>query len=107
MAFGLRKLAASYKDKFFKDEREIRAVVEIEPTNFPKHDVDERKAYGEKAVYHRLLTSFCDRNAIKEVIIGANCPQTQEDVERGLHEHGLKDVEIRYSSGRGRLILPR
>jgi len=75
---------------------------EIASTNFPKYDVDERNAYGEKATYHRLLTSFCDHNAIKEVIIGANCPQTQEDVERILHEHGLKDVEIRYSSGRGR-----
>jgi len=36
MAFGLRRLAASYKDKFFKDEREIRALVEIEPRSYLK-----------------------------------------------------------------------
>lgn len=103
LAVGLRRLATIYKDQYFKDEREIRAIVEIEYDRNDNYVVDERvNAYKEKAAYHKLLTSYQDLSAIKEVIIGANCPFAQEDVESMLHEHGLKGVSVRHSSGRGR-----
>ena len=103
MAFALRRFAALYKDPYFKDEREIRAMVEIESSRDEKYALDERvNAYKEKASYHKLLTSYQNLSAIKEVIIGANCPYTKEDVEGILHEHGLEGVTVRHSSGRGR-----
>lgn len=103
MAFALRRLAALYKDPYFKDEREIRAIVEIEPNGDDRYILDERvNAYKENVIYHKLLTSYQNLSAIKEVIIGANCTFTQEDVEGILHENGLKEVAVRYSSGRGR-----
>lgn len=103
MALALRRFAALYKDPYFKDEREIRAMVEIEPGRDDKYALDERvNAYKEKASYHKLLTSYQNLSAIKEVIIGANCPYTQEDVEGILQEHGLEGVTARHSSGRDR-----
>lgn len=103
MALALRRFAALYKDPYFKDEREIRAMVEIEPERDDRYALDERvNAYKEKASYHKLLTSYQNLSSIKEVIIGANCPYTQEDVEGTLHEHALEGVTVRYSSGRGR-----
>lgn len=103
LAVGLRRLAATYKDKFFIDEREVRAVVEIDGNETDNYVIDERiNAYKEKARYHKLLTSFDDLNAIKEVIIGPNCPFTEDNVAHMLSECGLQEVLIRYSSGRGR-----
>jgi len=103
LAVGLRRLAAIYKDKFFIDEREVRAVVETDGKGTDNYTIDERiNAYKETARYHKLLTSFDELNAIKEVIIGPNCQFTENDVAKILSECGLQEVLIRYSSGRGR-----
>lgn len=103
IAFELRRLAATYKDPYFKDEREIRAIVEIESNRNDKYALDERfNAYKENAVYHNLKTSYLDSHSIKEVIIGANCSYTKECVKWILHKHGLEGVKILDSSGRGR-----
>ncbi|HIE5097199.1 DUF2971 domain-containing protein [Stenotrophomonas maltophilia] len=103
LAIGLRRLAAIYKDPYFKDEREVRAVLEIEHGSDDLHTLEVRvNAFQEKAIYHKLLTSYEDCSAIKEVIIGANCHLTKEDVARSLHERGLEKVSVRDSSGRGR-----
>jgi hypothetical protein len=102
-ALALRRFAALYKDQYFKDEREIRAVVEIEPGRDEGYAIDVRvNAYKEEARFHRLLTSYQNLSAIKEVIIGPNCSYSIEDVEGMLTEHGIEKVKIRYSSGRGR-----
>lgn len=103
MALGLRRLAALYKDPYFKDERETRAMIELESHIDDKYELDERiNAYGESASYHKLLTSFENLSAIKEVIIGPNCRYTQADVEALLQQHGLPSVRVSYSSGRNR-----
>jgi hypothetical protein len=103
MAVALRRLAATYKDPFFKDEREMRAMVEIEPGRDDKYVVGERtNAYNELANYHKLLTSFQGFSAIKDIIIGPNCPYSLEDVKELLRKQGLDHVTLRHSSGRGR-----
>lgn len=109
MALALRRLAAIYKDPYFKDEREIRAIVEITNARDDKYALSERvNAYEENALYHKLVTSYQGLSAIKEVIIGANCPFTHEKVESILHENGLDEVTVRHSSGRGRYrIVPK
>lgn len=103
MALALRRFAALYKDPYFKDEREIRAMVEIEPDRDENYALDERiNAYKEQASYHKLLTSYNNLNSIKEVIIGPNCTYTLDDINGILKENGLEAVTVRYSSGRGR-----
>lgn len=103
IAFALRRLAALYKDPYFEDEREIRAMVEIESGKDENYALDERvNAYKEKASYHKLLTSCQNLSAIKEVIIGPNCLCTQKGVESILHEHGLEGITVRHSSGKDR-----
>lgn len=108
IAVALRRFAALYKDPYFKDEREIRAMVEIEPSQNDRYTLEERiNAYKEQATYHKLLTSYQNLSAIKDVIIGANCSYTLEDVQSILNEHGLNGVKVRHSSGRGRYrIVP-
>ncbi|AWQ19661.1 hypothetical protein C1N63_12965 [Pantoea ananatis] len=107
MAVGLRRLAALYKDPYFKDEREIRVMIELESHINDKYALDERvNAYGENATYHKLLTSFDDLSAISEVIIGPNCSYTQADVESLLELHGLSSVSVKHSSGRNRYRQP-
>lgn len=82
MALGLRRLAALYKDPYFKDERETRVMIELESHINDKYELGERvNAYGENASYHELLTSFDNLSDIKEVMIGPNCRYTQADVE--------------------------
>lgn len=109
MALALRRLATTYKDPYFKDEREIRAIVEINHARDDRYALSERvNAYKENTLYHKLLTSYQNLSAIKEVVIGANCPFTQEKVESILHENDIGGVTIRQSSGRGRYrILPK
>lgn len=103
MAVGLRRLAALYKDPYFRDEREIRVMVELESHINDKYELGERvNAYGENAAYHKLLTSFDNLSAIMEVIIGPNCRYTQADIESMLVQHGLPSVRVTYSSGRNR-----
>ena len=103
MALALRQFAALYKDPYFKDEREIRAMVEIEPDRDENYALNKRlNAYQEQANYHELLTSYNNLNSIKEVIIGPNCTYTLDDINGILQKHGLEAVTVRYSSGRGR-----
>lgn len=103
MALALRRFSALYKDSYFKDEREIRVIAERNLDWDDNYVLYERvNAYKEKVNYHKLLTSYQHLSAIKEVIIGANCSYTEEDVKSILHENGLEEVAVRYSSGRGR-----
>lgn len=103
IALALRRFATTYKDQYFKDEREIRAVIEIEPSRDDGYELDLRiNAYKEEATYHKLLTSYQNLSAIKEVMIGPNCPYSHEDVQSMLNEQGLEGVAISYSSGKGR-----
>ena len=103
MAVALRRYAALYKNPFFKDEREIRAMIEIDPSVDDKYAVGLRtNVYNEQASYHKLLTSYQSLNAIKEVIVGPLCPQSIEQVQAVLASNGLPDVQVTYSSGRGR-----
>lgn len=106
MALALRRLAALYKDPYFRDERETRVMIELESHIDDKYELGERmNAYGESASYHKLLTSYENLSAIKEVIVGPNCPYTQADVEALLQQHGLPSVRVTYSSGRNRFRL--
>lgn len=102
MGVALRRLATIYKEPYFKDEREIRAIVELESGSDDKYVLDERTTtFNELATYHKLQISYQNFCAIKEIIIGPNCPLTQQDVECFLLEHNLKGLAVRYSSGRG------
>lgn len=103
MSIGLRRYAALYKDKFFKDEREIRALIEIDAAIDDSYELGVRtNVYNEEAQYHRLLTSYGEASAIREVLIGPLCPLSVEEVQEELDTHGLKDVKVSFSSGRGR-----
>ena len=109
MALELRGLAARYKDPYFKDERETRVVIELDSHIDDKYELSERvNAYGENTIYHKLLTSFEHPSfehlsAIKEVIIGPNCPYKRADVEALLLKYGLpSSVRVAYSSGYNR-----
>ena len=63
----LRRFAVIYKDQYFKDEREIGAVVEIEPSRNEGYAIDIRvNVYKEEARFHKLLTSYQNLSAIKE-----------------------------------------
>lgn len=102
-ALALRRFAVLYKDQYFKDEREVRAVVEVERSRNEGYAIDIRvNAYKEQAHFHKLLTSYQNLSSIKEVIVGPNCFYSPEDVQAMLTEQGIEKVEIRYSSGRGR-----
>lgn len=103
MAIGLRRLAAIYKDPFFKDEREVRAIIEIDAGLENTYKLDERtNSYKEQASYHKLLTSYGPQNSIKEVIIGPTCSLTMEEIKDMLISNGLSDVQVKYSTGRGK-----
>ncbi|MEH6412544.1 DUF2971 domain-containing protein [Pseudomonas sp. NPDC089395] len=100
---GLRRYAAIYKDQFFRDEREVRAMIEIDARIDDDYELGVRKnVYNEQANYHKLLTSYRGISAIKEVLIGPLCPLSIEQVRDELASHNLSEVEVTYSSGRGR-----
>ncbi|AUU93181.1 hypothetical protein CRX67_28050 (plasmid) [Enterobacteriaceae bacterium A-F18] len=106
MVRGLRRLAALYKDRYFQDERETRVIVELDKGRDDKYALDERvNAYNENATYHKLLTSYENLSAIKEVIIGPNCVYTEDHVKDLLTQHGLSSVSVSHSSGRNRYRL--
>lgn len=102
MAVGLKSYAACYKIPFYKHEDEVRAVIELDFSHNDRYDIRTRtNVWQEQAHYHKLLTSFGELSAIKEVIIGPLCPLSLGDVGEMLLSNGLPDVRVKHSSGRG------
>ena len=80
----------------------MRAVIELEFSREDRYDIGTRtNAWDEQASYHKMLTSFGELSAIKEVITGPLCPLNLEQVQEVLASNGLPDVQVKYSSGRG------
>lgn len=102
MAVGLQRYAACYKIPFYKHEDEVRAVIDLEFSRDDRYEIGTRtNVWDEQASYHKMLTSFGELSAIKEVIIGPLCPLNLEQVQEMLASNGLPDVQVKYSSGRG------
>lgn len=102
MAVGLQRYAVCYKIPFYKHEEEVRAVIELQFSRDDRYEIGTRtNAWDEEASYHKLLTSFGELSAIKEVIIGPLCSWSLEQVQAMLASNGLPDVQVKYSSGRG------
>jgi hypothetical protein len=66
----LMYLSISYKDSFFSEENETRAVVSLEHNRDEKYQIEQRETNYGKANFHRLKTSYEKFQSIEEVIIG-------------------------------------
>lgn len=98
----LMRLSIGYKDKFFSQESEIRAVVSLEQNIDDKYKVEQRQTnYGE-ASFHRLKTSFEQFHAIEEVIIGPKSSLARDNVESMLEKSGIDDVLVKLSVATGK-----
>lgn len=96
------RLSIGYKDKFFSQESEIRAVVLLEQNIDDKYKVEQRQTnYGE-ASFHRLKTSFEQFHAIEEVIIGPKFSFAQEEVESMLKKSAIHGVLVKPSVATGK-----
>jgi len=102
LARNLMYLSISYKDKFFKEESEIRAVITLEERIDDKYLIEQRDtSYGD-ANYHRLNTSYQHLSSIKEVIIGPKCILSINDVQKKLKVSGINEVKVKESIATGK-----
>ena len=102
LARALMYMAISYKDEFFKEEDEVRAIITIENEKVDNYEIKLRCSnYGE-AFYHELNTGFKDIQAIEKVIIGPKCEITTNELLDILKENNLRHVVIVNSSGKGK-----
>lgn len=99
----LMYLAIKYKDKFFKEEKEVRGFISVENNikgdNF---DINQRNGIYGPTSYHSLNTSFERIHSIKEVIIGPKNNSSIEEIKNCLSNYGLDSVHVRHSDGRGK-----
>lgn len=99
---ALMYLAISYKDSFFSEENETRAVVSLEKNINDKYQIEQRETNYGDADFHRLKTSYDQFHSIEEVIIGPKCELTIEDVKSTLMMAGINDISVKLSSATGR-----
>jgi len=98
LRLALMRLCSTYKNDFFIDEREVRAVIELSDSCDPYELKSAESAYGEKK-FHELNTSYGSENAIKHIFLGPKSKiQTQEILKR-LVAVGLTDVQVTKSRG--------
>ena len=98
----LMRLSISYKDSFFSEEDEMRAVVSLEQSIHDKYKIEQRKTnYGE-ANFHRLKTSYEQFHSIEEVIIGPKSTLTTENVKSMLTTAGIDRVLVKLSTATGK-----
>lgn len=102
LARQLMYLSISYKDNFFIEECETRAVITLEERFDDKYLLEKRDTnYGE-ANYHRLNTSYQGLNSIEEVIIGPKSVLSIDDVQEKLKESGIDGVKVTRSIATGK-----
>lgn len=102
LARALMFLSISYKDIFFREENEIRAVITPEHKLDEKYEINIRKTEHGDAYYHELKTSYENFNSIKKIVLGPKNDYTPQDIKSKLSEYGLNDVNIEVSNGRGK-----
>lgn len=98
----LMHLSISYKDSFFSEENETRAVVALEPKINDKYIIEQRETKYGKANFHRLKTSYQQFQSIEEVIIGPKSSMLVDDVNSMLLNAGIKGALVRQSIATGR-----
>lgn len=95
-------LSTSYKDSFFSEENETRAVIALESTINDKYKVEQRETKHGKANFHRLKTSYQQLQSIEEVIIGPKSTMSVNDVNSMLLNAGIEGALVRQSAATGR-----
>lgn len=102
LARELMYLSISYKDKFFIEEDEVRAVITPEHNYDQNYQISTRDTPYGSAFYHELNTSYEQCHSIKNIIFGPkniNCPY---EIKKLLDMNGLRNVEITFSRGAGK-----
>lgn len=112
LSIGLSRLAASFKSDFYKNEQEVRAIIE--------HSKRSELYLDESLKKHKLfdlnfrtskfgLTPFCnvslgnkDGTSIKTVSLGPKCNISKGDMEFMLLATGYQDVNVTTSDGQYR-----
>jgi hypothetical protein len=98
----LMYLSISYKDIFFSEENETRAVVSLKHNRDEKYQIEQRETNYGKANFHRLKTSYEQFHSIEEVIIGPKNIWTVDEVTSILEEVGINGVSVKLSSATGK-----
>ncbi|UQA51003.1 DUF2971 domain-containing protein [Vibrio sp. ED002] len=102
LARNLMHLSISYKDSFFIEEDEIRAVITTEERHDDKYLIEKRSTNYGNADYHRLNTSYQNFSSIEEVIIGPKSVLSITDVEQKLKKAGITEVKVKQSVATGK-----
>lgn len=102
LARHLMYLSISYKDSFFKEEDEIRAVITLESRFNEKYLLEKRDTKLGETNYHRLNTSYEKFSSIKKIIIGPKCTLTINDVQEHLEKYNLAGVQVINSIATGK-----
>lgn len=93
---ALMRLCYTYKSSNYRDEREVRAVAEVDDT-VDSYEVKTRRGkYGETK-YHELNTNFESINSLKSVVLGPKCKAVPIDLEERLKKMGLNNVQVEKS----------
>ena len=102
LARALMFLSAGYKDNFFREENEIRAVIAPEHKLDDKYEINIRETKHGDAYYHKLKTSYEHFSSIKTIALGPKNDYTPQDIKFKLSERGLNDINVETSNGRGK-----
>ena len=102
LARELMMISISYKDLFFKEEDEVRAIITIENNIESKFNVESRETSYGKSNYHKLNTSYSDSSAIEKVTIGPKCDLSEEEVKQFLKKNNVNNIEVNTSEGYGK-----
>ena len=102
LARELMYLSIEYKNIFFKEENEIRAVITPEHKLDDKYKINIRETKHGDAYYHELKTYYNNFSSIKEIVLGPKNDYTLQDINSILSERGLSDVNIKVSNGCGK-----
>lgn len=90
---ALIRFCYTYKSRDYRDEREIRAVVEVDEAVTP-YDVKTRDGTYGKTHYHELNTEFESISSIKSVVLGPKCKMTPIEFENEIRIHGLDKMDV-------------
>ena len=112
LSIGLSRLACSFKSEFYKNEQEIRAIVEHlkRPDIYLDESLKKRKLFDVKFRLSQFgLVPYCnvnlnnaDATSIQTVKLGPKCNISPSDLEFMLLANEYKDILVSSSAGQYR-----
>lgn len=102
---SLYRMSCSFKNSFYKEEKEVRYVVPIhsslliDPFFMEDREFDFRLTDYGLSPYSKLALKKKETIAIKQVVLGPKNNSKIEDVELFLFLNGLENVEVKKSNG--------